>query len=341
MDSHIARQTLKVSIPAAVAVLIARQLVRRGRYFDLNGKVVLITGGSRGLGLALAREFSGRGARVAVCARDEGELSRARAEFERMGGDFVAHRCDVGVREEIERIIGLVEDEFGAIDVLVNNAGAMLVGPLENLDVPAFEDVMRTNFWGAAYAVQAVSEPMKRRRRGRIVNIASVGGKCAFPHLLPYTASKFALVGYSQGLRAELAKHGILVTTVCPGLIRTGSPRNADFTGQHQREYEWFAISDSLPGASINAERAARRIVNACVHGESEVHLGWSAKLASIAQGLIPGLATELMAVVDHLLPNPGQPGSARHKGFESETPLTTSRLTRLTRIAEARQNQR
>lgn len=99
---------------------------------------------------------------------------------------------------------------------------------------------------------------MRRQRGGRIVNVSSVGGKIGVPHLLPYTASKFALTGLSEGLRVELKRERILVTTVCPGLMRTGSPRNALFRGKHKREYAWFAIADSLPLLSISAESAAR-----------------------------------------------------------------------------------
>ena len=130
---------------------------------------------------------------------------------------------------------------------------------------------MATNFWGMLYPTLALLPEMRARRSGRIVNITSIGGKLGIPHLLPYSASKFAAVGFSQGLRAELAGDGIKVVTVCPGLMRTGSPRNAIFRGQHRSEYAWFSISDALPGLSISAESAARRIVAACRRGDAEV----------------------------------------------------------------------
>src|SRR6185503_4123757 len=119
----------------------------------------------------------------------------------------------------------------------------------------------------------AVLPEMRARREGRIVNITSIGGKISVPHLLPYSASKFALVGLSEGLRAELAKDGIVVTTICPGLMRTGSPRNATFKGQHRAEYAWFSIGDSLPVTAMSADRAARQILTACKRGEAEVVL--------------------------------------------------------------------
>ncbi|MGA7920309.1 MAG: SDR family oxidoreductase [Candidatus Acidiferrales bacterium] len=185
---------------------ISRAWVRRSRRFTLGGKVVMITGGSRGLGLALAREFARRGSRIAVCAGNESELAKVRKEFEESGVPFTAFQCDVGNRAEIQRTVAVVEQHLGPIDVLVNNAGTMIIGPVENQDLEAFEDAMQTNFWGAVYATLAVSEGMKRRGAGRIVNIASIGGKVD-----------------SEGLRSELVKDNIFVTTACPGLMRAGN----------------------------------------------------------------------------------------------------------------------
>ncbi len=182
---------------------------------------------------------------------------------------------------------------------------------------------------------------MKQRQRGRIVNITSVGGKVAFPHLLPYTASKFALVGFSEGLRAELAKDRIWVTTVVPNLMRTGSPRNVEFKGNHEKEYAWFTITDSLPGASINAERAARQILRACQSGQSEIILGLPAKLAVIANGIAPGLVSDLLAAGNEwLLPDASGTDDSRRYGYESESPVTRSSLTSFSRAATRANNE-
>ncbi len=319
---------------------VARLLLRKSRRISLEDKVVFITGGSRGLGIVLAREFARRGARVAVCARSERELERVRQEFADAGHTLVTEACDVGVRAEIARAVEAVRHQLGPIDILVNNAGTILVGPAENQSTEALEDVMRTNFWGPHYAISAVLDQMKARRFGRIVNIASVGGKIAFPHLLPYSASKFAMVGYSQGLRAELAKDNIMVTTVCPGLMRTGSPRNAEFIGQSKKEYAAFAVSDSLPIASIGAKKAARRIVEACIYGEAEIHVGLAAKLGSLAQGLAPATTAEALSLVNRLMPRAVSGHPVRRKGSESESPVTKTIATKLTRDAEIANNQ-
>jgi len=324
-----------------IGCAVVKTILQQSKYWDLNEKVVLITGGSRGLGLVLAREFAAQGARVAVCARNEQDLARVREEFAARGDHFFSGRCDVSDRTQVESLLRSVENALGAVDVLVNNAGTILVGPLEHMTLEDFEEVMRINFWGAVNTTLAALPGMKRRRQGRIVNITSIGGKVAFPHLLPYTASKFALVGFSEGLRVELAKDGICVTTVVPNLMRTGSPRNAEFKGAHEDEYAWFTIADSLPGASMSAERAARQIVRACQNGESEVVLGLPAKLAVIANGVAPELVSDLLAAGNEwLLPRATGSDTTRQKGYESESSVTRSGLTSLTRAAERANNE-
>jgi NAD(P)-dependent dehydrogenase (short-subunit alcohol dehydrogenase family) len=324
----------------AAAGVAANAFLRSSRHISVRNRVVLITGASRGLGLVLAREFAKAGARVAVCARNDRDLERVRDEFADNGWPLLALACDVGVCAEIEHVIEKVREELGDIEILVNNAGTILVGPAENQGSESFEDAMQTHFWGPYYTTNAVVGAMKAKKFGRIVNIASIGGKIAFPHLLPYSTSKFALVGYSEGLRAELAKHNILVTTVCPGLMRTGSPRNALFTGEAEKEYAWFAISDSLPVASISARSAARKIIDACVHGDAEIHLGITAKIGAIVQGCAPGATAELMALIDRIMPE-ALPGATRaRKGYESESEATENPVTLLTREAEIANNQ-
>lgn len=320
---------------------LAKIILQPSRHWDMDGKVVLITGGSRGLGLALAKEFAANGARVAICARDEEDLRKLRDEFASRGDHFFSTQCDVADRAQVQTMLASVENKFGQVDVLVNNAGTILVGPMEHMTIEDFEEVMRINFWGAVHTTLGVLPGMRQRHHGRIVNITSIGGKVAFPHLLPYTASKFALVGFSEGLRTELAKDGIWVTTVVPNLMRIGSPRNADFKGNHEKEYVWFTLTDSLPGTSISAERAARQVVRACQNGEGEIVIGLPAKLAIIANGVAPGLISDLLAAGNEwLLPQAADSETGRRKGHESESRVTQSGLTSLTRAAERANNE-
>jgi NAD(P)-dependent dehydrogenase (short-subunit alcohol dehydrogenase family) len=331
---------LGLALTGAGLYLTARAIRQYARWYDLRGKTALITGGSRGLGLALGREFVARGARVAICARDAEELERAGSDLVRPGRPVLALPCDVANMEEVGRMAQAVREHFGAIDVLVNNAGVIEVGPVETMTLADYEEALDVNLRGPLHTMLAVIPEMRRRGEGRIVNIASIGGKIAMPHLTPYTMSKFALVGLSKAMRAELAKDGVVVTTICPGLMRTGSPRNATFKGRHRAEYAWFSISDSLPLLTVSAEKAARRIVSACQRGEAEVIFPIQAKLAAIADMIAPELVADLLGLINRLMPAPGGIGFARMKGSESQSSLSPSWLTLLGDRAARRYNE-
>src|SRR5438477_9287722 len=248
-------------------------LSRVAQPFSVCWKGSLDQRGSRGLGLILARQISSEGGKVALLARDADELERAKAELTLCGGEVLAVQCDLLEGSQIQAAVAEVLACHGKIDVLFNNAGIIQVGPVENMQQQDFERAMSVHFWAPLLLIMEVLPAMRARRCGRIINICSIGGKVAVPHLVPYCASKFALTGLSDALRAELARDNIYVTTVCPGLMRTGSPRNAFFKGQHRAEYTLFKLSDSTPLAAMDASRAARRIVLACQRGQSEVNL--------------------------------------------------------------------
>jgi short-subunit dehydrogenase len=320
------------------AVWAARRFAPPG--YTLQGKVVLITGGSRGLGLAIAREMANHGARLAICGRDSETLERARASLTQLGAEVIAISCDLTDRPSVQSLVQEVHRALGPIDVLVNNAGVIEVGPAETMSLGDYQEAMATNFWGMLYPTLAVLPGMKERKTGRIVNITSIGGKLSIPHLVPYSASKFAAVGFSEGLRAEVAGDGIKVVTVCPGLMRTGSPRNAIFRGRHRSEYAWFSISDSLPGLSISAETAARRIVVACVRGNAEVLFPVTVRIAAVAKALAPGITANVLSFIDRLLPDAGKGSRERRKGAKSQSWLSPSWLTRLGDRAAQKYNQ-
>jgi NAD(P)-dependent dehydrogenase (short-subunit alcohol dehydrogenase family) len=317
-------------------VLGLRALLRAGTSFQ--NKTVLITGGSRGLGLILAQRFLREGARVAICGREESSLARARAELEALGGQVLALTCDVTDSVQVEALVAKVQETLGPVDVLVNNAGLIQTGPIESMTLEDFEEAINIHLWAPLYTTLAVLPEMKKRQQGRIINIASIGGKVSVPHLVPYSASKFALVGLSDGMRAELAQDGIRVTTVCPGLMRTGSPRNATFKGDHEAEYAWFSVSDSLPGFSVSAERVAKKILEASRRGDAELLVGLPAKVGALVRALAPNLMASLLAFANRSLPQDSSP--ERFKGHQSETPLTRSWLTELSRRAAARNNE-
>jgi short-subunit dehydrogenase len=333
-----------IGIAAAAAAvggaLIARGL-RAGRSIDFRNRSVVITGGSRGLGLLIARQLGREGARITLAARDADELERARVDLESRGVAVATAVCDLRRRDESERLVRDVIARAGGVDVLVNNAGTMHVGPLDHMQVSDFEEAMAVHFWAPLRAMLAAIPDMRRRGGGRIVNISSIAGKIGVPHLVPYCASKFALTGLSDSVRAELAKDGILVTTVCPGLMRTGSPFNAWFKGRHRDEFAWFAVSDSMPVLSINGERAAWQVINACRHGDAELVITWPARLAIIANAIVPEAVALAMNVANRLLPAAIDGGSTHaHSGWQSLSDWAPSRLTRLTDRAAAQNNE-
>lgn len=321
---------------AAAARLLVHRLPKR----RLDGRVVLVTGGSRGLGLALAEECGRRGARVAICSREPQPLNAAAESLQACGVQVLAIPCDVRDRAQITGTIERVISTFGRIDVLFNNAGTIAVGPAAAMTQVDYEEAMNTHFWAPYFAVEAVLPAFRSQGEGRIVNVTSIGGKVSVPHLLPYCASKFAAVGYSEGLRAELRKENVFVTTVCPGLMRTGSPRNAWFKAQHRKEYAWFNIAGTLPGTSIAASSAARRIVDAALRGEAEIVVSLPAQILAFAHGVFPRLVARISETVVRVLPGPGGIATERARGWESSTPLSGSILTALGKKAERDYNQ-
>ena len=325
---------------AVAAGIAARALLRRSRRFSFAGKAVLIAGGSRGLGLVLARQLVDADARVAILARTAADLEDAERELLARGGEVLARRCDVSRPEEVRSAVQEVLQRFGGIDVLFNVAGVIQVGPLEAMTREDFERSMGVHFWGALNTTLEVLPDMRRHGWGRIVNVASLGGKRAVPHMLPYTASKFALVGLSNGLRTELAKDGILVTTIVPSLVRTGSTRNALFKGQHRKEHAWFSVAGSLPVVAMSAEQAAAQILTACRNGEREVLLRNPLNLAVALQAFFPGTTQTLLGAVARILPRMGGIGQRSAHGYESPSRWSPSPLTRLGDAAAQRNNE-
>lgn len=323
-------------------LLALRPLICQRKKFSFKGKTALVTGGSRGLGLLLARQLVGHGAAVAICARNPKELEAAFEDLCRIRQDaqILPIVCDLTEQQQVVRMVDRVQKRFSPIDVLVNNAGIIQVGPMEEMEIEDYELAMKVNFWGALYATLAVLPEMRRRREGRIVNISSIGGKVSVPHLLPYSCSKFAFTGLSEGLRAELAKDGIVVTTVCPGLMRTGSSRHAYFKGKHRLEHAWFSISDALPLVSMNAEKAAREILDACRAGKAELILTIPAQMAVRLHSLFPESTINILALMNRILPKPGGIGRERRTGGESKSNLSPSIVTTLNERAARNYNQ-
>lgn len=307
--------------------------------------VAVVAGASRGLGLLMARELGRHGYQVVICARTAEELERARAILYRRRAKVHTRVCDVGDQVAVQEMVADVESQIGAIAVLISVAGIIQVGPLASLDAANFRTCIDTMLWGPINLSLSVLPAMRERGAGRIGIVTSIGGIVSVPHLLPYSTAKFGAVGFAEGLQAELAGSGVTATTLVPGLMRTGSHLNAQFAGQQSREYAWFGLAASLPLISIDAKRAARRMVKGVLAGKPIVIVTPLAKLAIRLQGLAPGLMIRLLGATQRLLPNApaGRPAGEIITGHAAAQDLDSwwhRRLTRLGSKAARRLNQ-
>ena len=288
-------------------------------------RIVLITGGSRGLGLALAERFGRSGDKLVLAARDVNELSRARHTLLARGAvqapeDVLLLPADLTDASQATMLVEHAISHFGRIDVLINNAGVIEVGPAEDQPIAAYRRAMATNFFAALHTTHAALPHLLGRKRAygdaAIVNIASIGGKIPVPHLLPYVASKFALVGFSEGLHAELRHKGVRVTTVCPGLMRTGGEAHADYTGQIKKEQRWFNLAAKTPVVAASVSHSANRIYNAVAAGRAEITITPQAWLAARVAGVAPATTQYLASLANQfLLPAPAS-SSQLNLGF-------------------------
>jgi short-subunit dehydrogenase len=324
-----------VVLPVVALLLLIWAIVRfvRTACYRLRDKLVVITGGSRGLGLVLARYVCARGGNVALIARDPEELARAKTDLAPRGGKTLTIQCDLLDSGQIQSAVRQIIDRFSKIDILINNAGIIEVGPLEHMRPEDFDRAMRLHFWAPLELISQIVPEMRIWGGGRIVNISSIGGKIAVPHMASYSASKFALTGLSDAVRAELARDNIHVTTVAPGMMRTGSHVN-------DKEFAWFAASAGAPLLSMNANRAARKILAACRRGQPSLILTFAARAAILGNVLFPNLTGYAMKFANRLLPGAGGEEGNKSRAGSQLRRLTPERLTRLADRATEENNE-
>lgn len=298
----------KIGAGIGVAMGI-REAVAQAREVDLRGQVALVTGGSTGLGLQMARELAGQGARLVICARGEDELQRAGEDLEARGAEVLAIQCDVANRDDVRRMVATAIEQFGNIDVLICNAGVIQVGQFQSMEADDFHEAMDIMFFGQLYPILEVLPGMRERGEGRIGLVTSIGGKISVPYLLPYNTAKFAAVGLGEGLRAELQDEGITVTTIVPGLMRTGSYLNAEFSGEPEgraSSYRVFSALSSLPLLTTSGEAAARAFIGAIRRGDAMIIYPPQYSLLARLHGLAPAATMAAMGIADRLMPDTG-----------------------------------
>ena len=306
---------------------------RRSVQPDLTGKVVLITGGSRGLGFNLARAYGRAGAHVVICARNTEQVQHAAAKLQAEGLSATAHTCDV---RDADAVIGLVDQvvgEHGRLDVAIANAGTLVVGPVVHITPEDEHEAMETMYWGMVHLARAAMPHLMQSPDGRFATIGSIGGKIPVPHLLPYTTAKAAAMMYTETLRASWGSRNVKIVTIVPGLMRTGSHAHATIKGRHALEYRWFGLLSVAPFSSANAEGATRRIVAAITRGDAEAIITWQAQLAARLFGVAPSAFMRVTAPLAKLLPSPTGAGGDE-RGRASNQGLDVPVLERRSRAA-------
>jgi 3-oxoacyl-[acyl-carrier protein] reductase len=186
-----------------------------------GSRVAFVTGGTEGIGRAVAWSLGRAGWQVGFCARNEAKVAAVQHELEEAGIHAAGVPCDVGVEQDVARAVASVTERLGPIDTLVNNAGVLIAKPFLELSVAEFDRTMATNVRSLFLVTRAVLPGMRARRRGDVVNVASLAGRNGFAGGTAYTASKHAVLGFSRSLMLETRKDGIRVVAVCPGSVAT------------------------------------------------------------------------------------------------------------------------
>lgn len=267
------------------------------------GKVALVTGAALGLGRALAVELAYAGADVVAVDIDVDGLERTCAIALDAGRRCVARRADVSSRAEMEALAESVLAEFGRVDILVNNAGVGVGGELADIPLDDFEWIVGINLMGEVYGTRLFLPQMLERGSGHIVNVSSLSGLVLLPFHIPYTTTKFALTGFSQALWAELGHHGVGVTLVCPGAIRTNIMANTRVHvrtgGQEGFGGRW---KDLLEKGGKEPEEVARMVLRAIERNRFLCLTGREAYVLYYLTRLSPGLVRRIVAFVTKAL---------------------------------------
>ena len=253
----------------------------------MDGKVVVVTGASMGIGEAIAKVFVDAGARVVLLSRDAG---RAEAARQRVGHAerTLALACDVCKRDEIDRALALTVQNFHRVDVWVNNAGVGIRDSVAEMETSALRELFETNFFGTIACMQAVVPVMRKNGGGSIINISSVAGHIPVPYMAIYSASKFAMNAIGKGARMELKRDNINVLTVCPGYI------NTDFTAHLVADRKGAVRAPAARG--ITAERVARAMYRGYRANRREVVVPWTMIPAIKLYQLFPGLVEQVLS---------------------------------------------
>ncbi len=253
---------------------------------------LLITGASQGIGKATALLFASKGYDLVLAARQADRLAAVAQEVQNLGRAALAFPTDVRDPDQVNTLVHKALEHYGSIDVLINNAGIYISGPVEEFSLSDWHQAIDLNLWGYIHTIQALLPHFLERGTGTIVNLSSIGGKVPTPYLTPYCTSKFAVTGLTEALHSELAPKGIHVCGIYPNLIKSSLMERAIFRGKddqdaHARRAQLNKVL-SVPVVE-KPEDVAKAIWDAVKNQRSEVMVG-SANMSQAAYRLFPGL---------------------------------------------------
>lgn len=252
---------------------------------------VLITGASQGIGKATALLFAQNGYDTILAARREEPLAQVAQEVQNLGRTALSVSCDVKDPQQVNTLVDKAIAQYGNIDVLVNNAGIYISGPVEQFSLEDWHQAIDTNLWGYIHTIHALLPHMIARSSGTIVNLASIGGKVPIPYLVPYCTSKFAVNGLTEAMHSELKPKGIHVCGIYPNVIRSSLMERAIFRGKDEEDAQarrqQLEQVISVPVVE-KPEDVAKAVWDAVKNQRSEILVG-SASVSKAAHGLLPG----------------------------------------------------
>jgi NAD(P)-dependent dehydrogenase (short-subunit alcohol dehydrogenase family) len=255
---------------------------------DLRGRVAVVTGAAKGIGRATALELAAQGARVAGCDTDEAQLGATLRECEGLGASTLGAVVDVSDASQMQAFAEQVERELGPTSCLVNNAGVGVSAGFFDTELEDWEWLLRVNLWGAIHGARSFAPFMRARRAGRIVNVASASGYCNLPALAAYGTTKYAVVGLSEALRAELLPSGVMVSVVCPGIVATSILDTARIRGVRDVEAERRSLQALYRRRGHAPELVARAVVGALKSGKALVPVTSEAWLLYVMKRAMP-----------------------------------------------------
>jgi len=277
---------------------------RKKRQFTYQGKVVLVTGGARGLGYIMARQLVEEGAKVIICARDADQLDKAYVLLRNHGEVTYPYVCDITEKENIVQLAYFIKKRFGRLDVLINNTGTITINPIEQLPLNNYKKFIESHLWGPMQLVRVLIPLLSKSREAKIVNIFSVGGKISLAKSQPYDVNEIVHAVFYDNISRVITGKNIKLTAIYPEFKDQDLPVNLKLKGHSEQELAWSKFNESRPLISLYAENVGKQILKTAQIGKKTLTLPFPRELARIVNNINTELNLTLCQLVDHLVPH-------------------------------------